>query len=429
MNRKCIYITEYKENIFFEENCIYIIKGDISFNNTSISLKKNCILRFEDGIIRNGTLIGLHTIIDAPSYMQIFDNINIIGTWGNIEAYAEWWGAIGDGDTDDCLALNKAFQSTFIKIHLFNKHYAVYSYGNNADCIALSVINSKIIEGEVSNEIGTTIFTKGSLTFNNLCQLQSNGITISNVQFQGNNLVETLIYASDNSGKKFISHIQLINVRAFNCNKTCIKLVTFLSTLTNVYAGFSNIGISITGNEDTQIRGTSTLLKQCYVCYTKKIAYEIRLMSYCKLMLCCSDFNNSKFNDTEKYYVNDGYSYYIWGSDTISIDTCGCEMAYNSIYIDLGRSIKINNFSEWSSLDKTANKHITANQILIKNSFGLSLDDCFMGTYFSAAKTMTISNSQNISLNRILMRKPDGHMSDTFLSEDNCFINNSNVEF
>ena len=79
-------------------------------------------------------------------------------------------------------------------------------------------------------------------------------------------------------------------------------------------------------------------------------------MSYCKLMLCCSDFNNSKFNDTEKYYVNDGYSYYIWGSDTISIDTCGCEMAYNSIYIDLGRSIKINNFSEWSSLDKTANK-------------------------------------------------------------------------
>ena len=428
-----IEIFSYSKNVFNRENCIFVIKGNLNLNNDIISLKKNCILKFENGSICNGSIIGFSTYVDANPYYQIFNDVEIIGTWSNSEAYAEWFGAIGDGNTDDSASLNYAFTSCFIKIHLFNKKYVIGSSSQLYSNVGVCIKNCKIIEGEVVNEQGTAIIASRLVNLNILCGIYDNGISIINVRFEGSGNIENILSTQVSSDDyTFRKCIKLINVRAFTCSNVCIRLVTFLTTLDSVSAGISNVGISISGNEKTQIRGTATLLKQCYVYCTKKTAYEIRLMTYSKLQLCSSDYNNSTLSQKDEFNINNGYAYDIWGSDTISIDTCACEMSFNSISINLCQTISINNFSDWSSIDKTSKSHLTEKQISLRNINGIKVENCFMGTKFDGDKvlpTMTIKDSNNVIIKNCLMRKNDGHMTDEFLSPKNCMINNSKVEF
>lgn len=433
MIREVVEVFSYTKNIFNRENCIFVIKGKVNLNDEQISLMKNCILKFENGCICNGSIVGLSTYVDASPYSQIFDKIEILGTWSNPEAYVEWFGAIGDGQTDDSVALNYAFTSCFIKLHLFNKQYVIGSSSQLYSNIGIVIKNCKIIEGEVVNEQGTAIISSPTVKLAVLCGIYDNGISIKDVRFGGSENISTILSTQVNSDDyTFRKCIKLINVRAFTCSDVCIRLVTFLSTLENVSAGLSNVGISISGNEKTQIRGTATLLKQCFVYCTKKTAYEIRLMTYSKLQLCSSDFNNSTSSQKNEFNINSGYAYDIWGADAISIDTCACEMSFNSISINLCQTISVNNFSDWSSIDKTSKEHSTEKQIFLRNVNGIKLENCFMGTKFegdNVLPTMTIKDSNNVIVKNCLMRKNDGHMTNEFLSQQNCLINNSNVDF
>lgn len=85
-------------------NTIYEIRYDYDLNNQTVSLPKNCILQFEGGSLRNGTLIGNNTNISA-SRILIFKSINIQGTWTS-KFQADWflskWNKHGDSQLIDC---------------------------------------------------------------------------------------------------------------------------------------------------------------------------------------------------------------------------------------------------------------------------------------------------------------------------------------
>ena len=91
---------------------MYIIEGDCSLSG-DMTLAAGSILKFEGGAINGyGTIKGSRLMIDAPKYQIFGENVNMSkGAIANGEVSAHWWGAVGDGVTYDCDAINRALQN------------------------------------------------------------------------------------------------------------------------------------------------------------------------------------------------------------------------------------------------------------------------------------------------------------------------------
>ena len=95
-----------------EENTIYVIRYDFNLNGASITIPSGCVLLFDGGKFTNGTLYLGNSIIKSSLY-QIFDNVLVYDSEKSESPvktdhplYVEWFGAIGDGETDDTQAIN-----------------------------------------------------------------------------------------------------------------------------------------------------------------------------------------------------------------------------------------------------------------------------------------------------------------------------------
>lgn len=72
-------------------NTEYFIQYDYDLGGAEVTLPANASLVFMGGSIKNGTLIGNNTRIQAKKGVFIFDNITIQGTWDVAEAYSSWF--------------------------------------------------------------------------------------------------------------------------------------------------------------------------------------------------------------------------------------------------------------------------------------------------------------------------------------------------
>lgn len=113
--------TEEEMNIFdgtlcTDVNTIYIVQYDYDLNGREITLPHNSILQFQGGSIKNSSgygarIIGNNSYISSPPLPIFCGNVSIGGSWLNDEYYPEWFGAIGDGITDDTAALKAVLNS------------------------------------------------------------------------------------------------------------------------------------------------------------------------------------------------------------------------------------------------------------------------------------------------------------------------------
>lgn len=76
---------------FNQANTIYEIRYDFDLNGATINLPANSVLQFVGGSIKNGTLNGNNTVIEADSNAVIFDSVVIEGTWNVEHIYDSWF--------------------------------------------------------------------------------------------------------------------------------------------------------------------------------------------------------------------------------------------------------------------------------------------------------------------------------------------------
>lgn len=72
-------------------NNVYKIRYDFDLNGATINLPANSVLQFVGGSIKNGTLNGNNTVIEAGSNAVIFDSVVIEGTWNVEHIYDSWF--------------------------------------------------------------------------------------------------------------------------------------------------------------------------------------------------------------------------------------------------------------------------------------------------------------------------------------------------
>lgn len=130
-----------------QPNTVYVIQYDFDLGGRELVVPENCVLEFDGGSLRNGSVVGNGTIINANTY-TILNNVELSGTICNEKIYPEWFGCIGDEVTDDTENLRKAlYASHNLKIQLFlnpKKTYYVtdtlnYINGNYYD-ITLNIV-------------------------------------------------------------------------------------------------------------------------------------------------------------------------------------------------------------------------------------------------------------------------------------------------
>ena len=106
-----------------QPDTIYEIRYDFDLNGENIKMQDGCTLKFEGGSLKNGSIIGNNTRIDSSSYKIFETDLDINGNW-NTEWMPEWFGAKGDGITDDSLAVNLTISKVPINsnINLYNNY-------------------------------------------------------------------------------------------------------------------------------------------------------------------------------------------------------------------------------------------------------------------------------------------------------------------
>lgn len=90
-------------------NTTYVIEDKFDLRGRTLTMPVGCVLYFKGGSIRNGTITGNNTIVKSTGSGILFSNVNLKGTIQAEVGYPEWFGAVGDGYTDDRKAVQAAF--------------------------------------------------------------------------------------------------------------------------------------------------------------------------------------------------------------------------------------------------------------------------------------------------------------------------------
>ena len=95
-------------------NTRYIIRYKHDLNKKKWSIPSNSVIEFKGGSIVNGAIRGNNTVVSAGLNVIFGLDLLIDGTWTIEKIYPEWFGARGDGQTDDTYAIEACLKLSLL---------------------------------------------------------------------------------------------------------------------------------------------------------------------------------------------------------------------------------------------------------------------------------------------------------------------------
>ena len=359
-----------EQSKFKRANIIYKITKDIDLNNCVLTIPTGCTLDFQGGSFTNGIIIGSGTKINAGLQKIFSISITVDGSWSIPECYVEWFGAKGDGTTDDSSSFREILNSfkDGVTIKLLDRTYLV----------------SNVILP--SNTIITT--NNGVIKQKDFIYLTTTSqIPVNGTQFSVND--STKINIGDVisiNGASGVDNMIVVSKSGNNINVTPNRIVRGIS---EIYTGckYSHaIGDKVTITP-TVFYITSTLF---YYNETDEAPY---IEGVANIRLDGITFEGSKSS-----YVYDNYNVYdlvfggiIFGYRTINTTITNC--SFNNIFSDV-----IHGYG-WNTGMNINNNHISNVGYVLPTNLSPQYRDSTSGITFHWDQRYTSTNSNHVSTN------------------------------
>ena len=112
-----------------QPNTIYEIRYDFDLNGETIEMQEGCTLKFDGGSFNNGAVNCNNTIINNANFVAL-NNCNLSGTILSEYVRPEWFGAKGNGISDDSYAIISSINSGCDVLLTDNSIYGFSTFEN-----------------------------------------------------------------------------------------------------------------------------------------------------------------------------------------------------------------------------------------------------------------------------------------------------------
>ena len=332
-----------------QEGCIIInITQNYDLNGEVITLPQDCILHFSGGVVCNGTLKGDNTCIDAPITKIFGKDIVIVGSWNVDYAYPEWFGAKGDGKTDDRIPIQLAL-SGFINTKLLPHRYLIGSYQvlnkkkygliipahHNLECCGLfDVSNAALVIGTQDIEIGIGVYS----------YVLIKGVSLVGYHYNSNKGGAHGVVGSGTVGignANYCDWARDLDFERVVCQAfdTGYDLMSFSVKFKTVWARICGIGFHMYSTNIAGINngsaGTTISMINCYADHIYSIGYLVENEWYSQFLNCSCDRvaeRNSMGNPTVDEKKN-SCAYKLNNCSNCTMISCGAEDTYKALDI------------------------------------------------------------------------------------------------
>lgn len=387
------HVTLNKDSAFDSQtkqaHTIYEICYDFDLNGKTVKLEDDCILYFNGGVLYNGTIIGHNTCVRSDLRKAFNIDVDLKGTWNVGTAYPEWYGAKGDGKTDDRLAIQKTIDA-FPNTVLSSKTYLINSVNNKNEKYGLVLGRGKRLSGtrmycttfaedlvNISLVVGDKLDVSSVVRITTLCELNHIGII-------GNRINPNSSCVSSEQASRML----LDNVAVAKSN-IGFNMKSYLTRYESCYASYCDIGFSIKGGG---VKNTTNVLECCQAIDCNQYGYYFNMITYSSLISCAADGCGAAS------VSNLGYAYYLEKCDCMTFTSCGCEQCLKPIYCQQGKNISFLNCN--FLVDKhhlTLPKDFQLTDIIqIRHSDHVKIESCIID--YSLVKKYVADNARLIHL-------------------------------
>lgn len=84
----------FVEQVKGRKNSFIEIRDVYDLNGKTVNIPEGCVLLFRGGALKNGSIVGKATIIDAPNYQIFLSPFLVSGSFNNTSFYADWFNNI-----------------------------------------------------------------------------------------------------------------------------------------------------------------------------------------------------------------------------------------------------------------------------------------------------------------------------------------------
>lgn len=306
-------------------NTYYVIKETINLQGAVMKVPQNCVLSFEGGQFKNGSLIGQDTYVNSVPYQIFAQDLTLSGTFNASESYPEWFEA-----TDDAIKIRKALLH-FNNVVLTAKHYVLRSIDENG--YGVIIPEGHTLQGRR--------FSNNTKTDDNLIDFVWDKKYIAAIGLCSNTkIVDLTVHApfvnegaciSTVSG--FQSRITLERV-GVSGSYYGLNIQAYLTSLNQCIANYNTIGFYIHGrlaDNSASVEGTSITATGCFAVDSKKYGYKISRITYSTFNNCAADGCGVPVKGELNNKTEIGYAYSFSHSKNITINSCGAEYCIGAV--------------------------------------------------------------------------------------------------